>query len=85
MKTIKVKLYDVVTYHKPTDWTSENLIGVVEGGWDEDLIDTPLDLKVFYFMDQDEFNALKEGDDLTGDGDLIQEINRIPDIEEVTI
>ena len=78
MKTFKVKLYSVVTYHKPTDWTSENLIGVVEGGWDDDLIDTHLDRKVFYFMDQDEFDQLTVGTDITGDGDVVIEIDREP-------
>ena len=85
MKTIRVKLYSVVTYHKPTDWTSENLIGVVEGGWDDDLIDTHLDRKVFYFMDQDEFDALGVGQDITGDSDVVVAINREPEIVHQTV
>jgi hypothetical protein len=79
MDTIKVKLYEVITYHEPTDWESSNLVGIVEGGWDERLIDTHTDRRVFYFAEQDEFDELKIGDDLSGDGDIIKHINRTPD------
>jgi hypothetical protein len=81
MATIKTKLYEVVTYHAPSDWESSNLIGVVEGGWDDRLIDTNTDRRVFYFMDQDEFDALNVGDDITGDSDVVVSINRVPDYE----
>ena len=84
-KTFIIKLYTVTTYHEPSDWTSDNLIGVVEGGWDDWLLDTPLDNKVFYFMDQDEFDNLGIGQDITGDSDVVVEINRTPDIEQQTV
>ena len=79
MTTFTIRLYEVTTYHEPSDWESSNLIGVVDGGWDDRLIDTPTDLRTFYFMDQDEFDRLAVGTDITGDGDVVQSINRTPD------
>lgn len=84
-KTFIIKLYTVTTYHEPSDWTSENLIGVVEGGWDDWLLDTPVDSQVFYFMDQDEFDALGVGQDITGDSDVVLAINREPEIVHQTV
>ena len=85
IKTFIVKLYTVTTYHEPSDWTSDNLIGVVEGGWDDWLLDTPVDSQVFYFMDQDEFDALGVGQDITGDSDVVVAINREPEIVHQTV
>jgi hypothetical protein len=84
-KTFIIKLYTVTTYHEPSDWTSDNLIGVVEGGWDDWLLDTPVDSQVFYFMDQDEFDALGVGQDITGDSDVVVAINREPEIVHQTV
>jgi hypothetical protein len=76
MSTIKTKLYEVITEYQGD--TIANYIGVVEGGWDDRLIDTDTDNRVFYFMDQDEFDRLAVGTDLTGDGDVVTEIEREP-------
>jgi hypothetical protein len=76
MSTIKTKLYEVTTEYQGD--TIANYIGVVEGGWDDRLIDTATDNRVFYFMDSDEFDALTVGTDLTGDGDVVTEIDRQP-------
>jgi hypothetical protein len=74
MTTIKTKLYEVITEYQGD--TIANYIGVVEGGWDDRLIDTDTDNRVFYFMDQDEFDRLAVGTDITGDGDVVTEIER---------
>jgi hypothetical protein len=76
MSTIKTKLYEVITEYQGD--IIANYIGVVEGGWDDRLIDTDTDNRVFYFMDQDEFDRLAVGTDLTGDGDVVTEIEREP-------
>ena len=76
MTTIKTKLYEVITEYQGD--TIANYIGVVEGGWDDRLIDTDTDNRVFYFMDQDEFDRLAVGTDITGDGDVVTEIEREP-------
>lgn len=76
MSTIKTKLYEVITKYQGD--TIANYIGVVEDGWDDRLIDTATDNRVFFFLDQDEFDALTVGTDLTGDGDVVVEIEREP-------
>ena len=76
MTTLRTKLYEVITNYQGD--TIANYIGVIEGGWDDRIIDTPTDNRVFYFMDQEEFDALKVGIDLTGDGDVVTEIDRDP-------
>ena len=76
MSTITTKLYEVITEYQGD--TIANYIGVVEGGWDDRLIDTDTDNRVFYFMDQDEFDRLAVGTDITGDGDVVTEIEREP-------
>lgn len=76
MSTITTKLYEVITKHQGD--TFANYIGVVEEGWDDRLIDTETDNQVFFFLDQDEFDALTVGTDLTGDGDVVVEIEREP-------
>jgi hypothetical protein len=76
MTIIKTNLYEVITEYQGD--TIANYIGVVEGGWDDRLIDTDTDNRVFYFMDQDEFDRLAIGTDITGDGDVVTEIEREP-------
>ena len=76
MTTITTKLYEVITDYQGD--TLANYIGVVEGGWDDRIIDTDTDHQVFYFMDQDEFDQLTVGTDLTGDGDVVTDIEREP-------
>lgn len=76
MSTIKTKLYEVITKYQGDIFA--NYIGVVEDGWDDRLIDTETDNRVFFFLDQDEFDALTVGTDLTGDGDVVVEIEREP-------
>ena len=76
MSTITTKLYEVITEYQGD--TIANYIGVVEGGWDDRLIDTDTDNRVFYFMDQDEFDRLAVGTDITGDGDVVTDIEREP-------
>ena len=76
MTTLTTNLYEVITEHDGD--TIANYIGVVEGGWDDRIMDTDTDNRVFYFMDQDEFDALTVGTDLTGDGDVVIEIDREP-------
>ena len=73
---ITTKLYEVITEYRGD--TIANYIGVVEGGWDDRIIDTDTDHRVFYFMDQDEFDQLTVGTDLTGDGDVVTDIEREP-------
>ena len=76
MTTLTTKLYEIITEHDGD--TIANYIGVIEGGWDDRIIDTDTDNRVFYFMDQDEFDALTVGTDITGDGDVVTEIEREP-------
>jgi hypothetical protein len=76
MTTLPTKLYEIRTEHDGD--SIANYIGVIEGGWDDRIIDTDTDNRVFYFMDQDEFDALTVGTDLTGDGDVVTEIDREP-------
>ena len=76
MTTFTTKLYEVITEYQGD--TLANYIGVIEGGWDDRIIDTDTDNRVFYFMDQDEFDALTVGTDITGDGDVVTEIEREP-------
>lgn len=76
MTTLTTKLYEVIT-----DYQGDSIpyyIGVVDGGWDDRIIDTDTDHRVFYFMDQDEFDQLTVGTDLTGDGDVVTDIEREP-------
>ena len=76
MTTLTTKLYEVITEYQGD--TLANYIGVIDGGWDDRIIDTATDNRVFYFMDQDEFDALTVGTDITGDGDVVTEIEREP-------
>ena len=76
MTTIKTKLYEITTEYEGDNFS--HYIGVVEGGWDDRILDTATDNRVFYFMDQDEFDALTIGTDITGDGDVVIEIEREP-------
>ena len=76
MTTLTTKLYEVITEYQGD--TLANYIGVIEGGWDDRIIDTDTDNRVFYFMDQDEFDALTVGTDITGDGDVVTDIERKP-------
>jgi hypothetical protein len=76
MITLTTKLYEIITEHDGD--TIANYVGVIEGGWDDRIIDTDTDNRVFYFMDQDEFDALTVGTDLTGDGDVVTDIEREP-------
>lgn len=76
MTILTTKLYEVITEYQGD--TLANYIGVIEGGWDDRIIDTDTDNRVFYFMDQDEFDALTVGTDITGDGDVVTEIEREP-------
>jgi methylthioribose-1-phosphate isomerase len=76
MTTLITKLYEVITEYQGD--TLANYIGVIEGGWDDQIIDTATDSRVFYFMDQDEFDALTVGTDITGDGDVVTDIEREP-------
>ena len=76
MSTLTTKLYEVITEYRGD--TLANYIGVIDGGWDDRIIDTATDNRVFYFMDQDEFDALTVGTDITGDGDVVTEIEREP-------
>jgi hypothetical protein len=76
MTTLTTKLYEVITDYQGD--AVPQYIGVVEGGWDDRIIDTDTDNRVFYFMDQDEFDALTIGTDITGDGDVVTDIEREP-------
>lgn len=76
MSTIKTRLYEITTEYEGDNFC--HYIGVVEGGWDDRILDTATDNKVFYFMDQDEFDQLTVGTDITGDGDVVVAIDREP-------
>lgn len=76
MDKITTKLYEITTEYD--GGTFSHYIGVVDGGWDECLLDTATDNRVFYFMEQDEFDRLAVGTDITGDGDVVIEIDRKP-------
>lgn len=76
MTTITTRLYEITTEYEGDRFS--HYIGVVDGGWDDRLLDTATDNRVFYFMDQDEFDRLAVGEDITGDGDVVIEIDREP-------
>lgn len=71
MKTMKVIIQDVELTFDEDISPTETKVGVLEGEWDDGMMDTNLDAEVYFFFD--DVSEMVEGAEL-GDGTFISKI-----------
>jgi hypothetical protein len=77
----------IKTFMYPIEYTIEGnpdiyggYIGLVKGGWDDILLDTETDHKVYYFVDSlEELRRMKVGEEICGDDDYLVSIGKKPE------
>jgi hypothetical protein len=79
---IEVKAYPIT--YKNSEFGNENwasYIGVCKDGWHDAILDSAIDAKCYYFMDEDEFQKAEVGDNLDGEC-IIKSIAKEPEFSE---
>ena len=79
---IEVKAYPIT--YKNSEFGNENwasYIGVCKDGWHDAILDSAIDAKCYYFMDEDEFKRVEIGDNLDGEC-IIKSIAKEPEFSE---